>query len=95
MDRRTEYVEKLSAEMVEWDNQIARLTKRMSDAMPGIPDDYSHVIASLQRKRDEIAQKLQGISVAGDHEWQEIKAGTDQVWGEVRTLLHDTIVKIA
>lgn len=95
MDTRTEYVEKLSAEMVEWDNQIDRLTERMSDTMSGIPDDYSHIIASLQRKRDEAAQKLQGVSVAGDHEWQEIKAGTDQVWGEVRTLLHDAIVKIA
>lgn len=95
MDTQAEYVEKLSAEMVEWDNQIDRFTANMSETMSDTPDDYSHLLASLRRKRDEAAHKLEGISVAGDHEWQEIKAGTDQVWNEVRNLVHDAIVKIA
>lgn len=95
MDRRTEYVEKLSAEIVAWDNQIARLTESAERAASKMPDRYSHLITMLQRKRDEAAQKLQEISVAGDHEWREIKSGTEHVWGEVRTLLHDAIVKIA
>jgi len=48
----------------------------------------------LQLKRDEAAVKLQGIAAASDDEWEDLKTGTEQVWGEVRTILRDTIVKI-
>ena len=94
MDERTEYVEKLSAQMVEWDNQIERLKDRAESSTPETKNDYSKAIAALQLKRNEAAEKLQGISSAGDHEWEELKSGTERVWGEVRGILHDTILKI-
>jgi len=94
MDKRTEYIEKLSAQMVEWDTQIERLKDKAESATVDSMSDYSQAIAALQLKRDEAAQKLQGISAAGDHEWEELKTGTDQVWDEVRTMLRDTVMKI-
>lgn len=94
MDKRTEYVEKLSAQMVEWDNEIDRLKDKAKSAPLDSESDYSRAIADLTSKRDEAAQKLQGISAASDGEWEELKAGTDQVWGEVRTMLHDAVMKI-
>jgi hypothetical protein len=56
--------------------------------------EYSNLITALQFKRDEAAVKLQGISVAGDDEWEDLKTGTERVWGEVRTILHEAIMKI-
>jgi hypothetical protein len=56
--------------------------------------DYSSAISALQLKRDEAAVKLQGISAAGDDEWEDLKTGTEQVWSEVRTILRDAIMKI-
>lgn len=94
MDARTEYIEKLSAQMVEWDLQIERLKDKAESATPEAKYDYSGSIAALQLKRDEAAEKLQGISTAGDDEWEELKSGTEHVWGEVRTILHDAILKI-
>lgn len=94
MDKRTDYVEKLSAQMVEWDAQIFQLKDRAESATPEDRYEYSALISALQLKRDEAAQKLQGISTAGDHEWEELKAGTDRVWSEVRSILHDAIVNI-
>ena len=94
MSERTEYVEKLSAQMVEWDNQIERLKDMAESSTPGKTVDYSDAIATLQLKRGEAAEKLQGISSAGDDEWEELKSGTEHVWGEVRSILHDVIMKI-
>ncbi|MDD2853429.1 MAG: hypothetical protein PHY09_16205 [Desulfuromonadaceae bacterium] len=94
MEDRTEYVEKLSAQMVDWDNQIERLRDTVASSTPGTRGDYSRTIAALQLKRNEAAEKLQGISTAADHEWEELKSGTEHVWGEVRSILHDTILKI-
>jgi hypothetical protein len=94
MDKRTEYVEKLSAQMVEWDVQIDQLKDKAESAAPESKSDYSDAITALQLKRDEAALRLQGISAASDDEWEDLKTGTENVWGEVRTILHDAIMKI-
>ena len=94
MDKRTEYIESLSAQMMEWDTQIEQLKDKAESATTESKSDYSQAIAALQLKRDEAAQKLQGISTASDHEWEDLKKGTDQVWGEVRTILRDAVLKI-
>jgi hypothetical protein len=94
MDKRTEYVEKLSAQMVEWDAHIDRLKDKAKSATPESPFDYSNEIAALQLKRDEAAAKLQGLSAASDYEWEDLKAGTEQVWGEVGSIFRDAIMKI-
>lgn len=93
MDKRTEYVEKLSAEMVEWDIQIERLKEKIEFAPPEVKYDYANTIAALQLKRDEAALKLQGISAAGDDEWEEMKTGTERVWGEISNALSNAILK--
>jgi hypothetical protein len=94
MDKQTEYVERLSAQMVEWDNQIDRLKDKAERATPESKHEYCSAIAVLQLKRDEAAVKLQGISVASNDEWEDLKKGTEHVWDEVRTILHDTIMNI-
>jgi hypothetical protein len=94
MDKRTEYVEKLSAQMVEWDVQIDQLKDKTESAAPEAKSHYADTIAALQLKRDEAALRLQGISAASDDEWEDLKTGTEHVWGEVRTILHDAIMKI-
>jgi hypothetical protein len=94
MDTRTEYVEKLSAQMVELDAQIDRLKDKAESATPEARFEYAEAIAALQLKRDEAAAKLQGISAAGDDEWEGLKTETEQLWDKVRTLLHDTIMKV-
>jgi len=94
MDKRTAYVERLSAQMVEWDNEIERLRDKAKNHTGDAQSDYSQAIAALQAKRDEAALKLQGISTASDDEWEDLKQGTEQVWGEVSSILRDAITKI-
>jgi hypothetical protein len=48
----------------------------------------------LQHKRDEAALKLQGISSAGDDEWEDLKTGTEQIWGDFTTMLGNAVKKI-
>jgi len=94
MDKRAEYVEKLSAQLVEWDTQIEQLQDKAQSATPGSGEDFAPAIAALKMKRDKAALKLQGISAAGDSEWEDMKEGTDRVWDEVRSDLRDAILRI-
>lgn len=93
MNKRTEYVEKLSAQMVEWDVQIDLLKEKAENATPEVKYEYANTIAALQLKRDEAAMKLLGISAASDAEWEELKTGTEQVWSEISNALRDAIMK--
>ncbi|MDD2900034.1 MAG: hypothetical protein PHI31_15130 [Desulfuromonadaceae bacterium] len=94
METRTEYIERLSAQIVAWDVQIDQLRDAALGTPHGAENDSSHVISELRLKRDEVAKKLQGISSANDDEWEELKSGTERVWGEVRGILYDTIVNV-
>lgn len=92
-DKRTLYVEKLSAQLVEWDVAIERLKDQAESATAAERAEYLKTIAALQYKRDQGAEKLQGISVATDDEWEDMKTGAEQIWGEIKGLLRDAIKK--
>jgi len=94
MDKRTEYVEKLSAQMVEWDVQIDLLKDQAESAAPEAKFDYAKLIAALQLKRDRAAIELQGIAAATDDEWEDLKAGAEQIWHEVQNVFSDAIGKL-
>ena len=93
MDKRTEYVEKLSAQMVEWDGQIDVLKEKAENATAEEKFFYAKAITDLQLKLDQASEKLQGIAAASDDEWEELKTGAEQIWKEVRALLTNTVRK--
>lgn len=94
MDKKMEFVEKLSAQMVEWDAQIDLLKFKADSAEKELKPEYCREIDALLLKRKEAALKLQGVSAADGDAWEDLKAGTESVWDVVRTSLHDAILKI-
>ena len=93
MDKRTEYVEKLSAQMVEWDVQIGVLKEKAENATAEEKFFYAKAITDLQLMLDQASEKLQGIAAASDDEWEELKTGAEQIWNEVKDLIKNTIGK--
>ncbi|WP_020676202.1 hypothetical protein [Geopsychrobacter electrodiphilus] len=83
-DQRTQYVEKLSAQMVEWDVHIERLKDQASKATAEAKNEYSKAAATLQLKRDQAAEKLRGIAMASEDDWEDMKVGAEQIWSEVK-----------
>jgi hypothetical protein len=86
-DQRTQYIEKLSAQIVEWDVHIDRLKEHAAKAGAGAKIEYSKAAAALQLKRDQAAEKLQGIATASDDDWEDMKVGAEQIWDEVKGFL--------
>ena len=92
-NKRTKYVEKLSAQMVEWDMQIDRLRDKVENATAEAKCEYSKTVSALQLKRDQAGEKLQKISAATDDEWEDMKVGAEQIWDEVKNLLSSATKK--
>ena len=93
MNKQTEFVEKISAQVVEWEVQIERLKDKAESATAEAKADYSKAAADLQLKRDRAAEKLQGIAMVSEDEWEDIKTGAEQIWDEVKGLWGETSKK--
>ncbi len=91
--KQTEFVEKLSAEIVAWDVQIDQIKNEMALAAAEAKHEYSQTISALALKRNQAAEKLQGIALATDDEWEDMKTGAEQIWGEIKGLLRGTVKK--
>jgi len=94
MDKRTEYVERLFAHMVEWDSQIMLLRNKSENSLPDTRIEYSNTINELQHKRDVVALKLDGISNSKDNDWEELKTGTENALGDIRTTFFNAVTKL-
>ena len=94
MDKQTEQVETISAQIVELDAQIDRLRDKAASGTFQAESDYSGAISALQLKRDKAAATLQGIAPTSDSEWKDITKGSEDTMGEIRSIFSDAITKI-
>jgi hypothetical protein len=94
MDKQTELVESLSALIVELDAQIYRLKDAAKSGEYDTASENSKSLFALQLERDEAALKLQGLAPVSDNEWEDVKAGSNDVMDEVRSMFQDAITKI-
>lgn len=85
-DERTLYLEKLAAQMVEWEVQIEHLQEQAENATAEEKFELTKTIAALQLKRDQGAETLRGIAVAHTDDWEDMKAGAEQIWAEIKNL---------
>jgi hypothetical protein len=92
-DERTKYIEELSAHMVEWDMQIDRIKGQAENANAEAKFAVAKSVSALQLKRNQAAEKLRGIGMASEHDWEDMKEGVEQIWDEVKELLRDAIKK--
>lgn len=88
-DKRKAYEEKLDAQLREWSAQTALLKAKADMAKADVKIDYYKTIEALQHKQDQARTKLQKLKTAGDEAWEDVKAGTEKAWAEVKTAYYD------
>jgi hypothetical protein len=69
------------------------LKDKMENATPGAKFDYGKCKADLPLKRDQAATERQGISAASDDKGEDLKAGAEQIWQEIRVMLSNEKLK--
>lgn len=92
--KRKAYEEKFEAQLKEWNAQIALLKAKAESAKADAKIEYHTTIETMQHKRDLAKAKLQELKTAGDGAWENLKAGAEKTWGEVKTAFHDAVSKL-
>ena len=83
IEKRKTYQEKLSAQLEEWNAQIALFIAKADKARAEGKFDHDKIIEALQHKQDEAKIKLQELKSSGDEAWEDLKAGAEKAWAEL------------
>jgi hypothetical protein len=89
MNNRDEYVEKLKAQLVQWDGQLAtwELAARMAKADARI--ELEKQLGIMRSRADDLVYRMELLKGASADAWQEIARGAD----EARKTMHEAFEK--
>lgn len=82
--KRKAYVEKLGAQLDEWNEKIDKLKVRAGKATTDTKKEYDKITELLQRKSDVARTKLHELRTSSADAWEGIATGADIVWAEIR-----------
>ena len=78
--KRDAYVQKLKAQLDEWNADIDKLAAKAAQAEAGMKIEYQNQLNELRGKRDDVRGKLSAIQEAGEGAWEDLKEGLENSW---------------
>lgn len=87
MDMKTEYTEKLKAQLNVWSAEIDYLEAKIKQSEVGMRAKLEDALADIKKDRTQAESKLQQMLDASDDAWEELKAGGDAAWERIKIAL--------
>lgn len=88
-DKRKAFEEKFDAQLNEWSAEIALLKAKADKAKAEVKIEYYKTLETLQGKQDVARTKLKELRSAGDDAWEDVKAGAETVWTEIKAVFQN------
>ena len=85
MMRREEYVEKLKAQLDEWNAEVTKWEAKASSARAELQAETTKRLEELRGRRDEALYQMRLLQNASADAWMDLMRGTEQAWKS----LHD------
>lgn len=93
MQDRKQYIDKMAAQLKEWDDKIQKLQAKADKAKADARTEYQKEMQQLQQKRTEARDKLQQLQQAGDEAWEELKTGAEKSWNDLKSAFENAKAK--
>ena len=88
------YVQKLHAQIDEWDAEIEKLKTKVDNAKAESRLEYQKEIENLQLRRQEVGERLTKVRHALEGAWEDISAGAQNAWDAMDDALRSARSKI-
>lgn len=93
MQDKKSYLEMLADQLREWDVEIDELKVKAHLAKADAKDELAKQIEELRIKKEAAQSKLQQLQEAGDEAWDDIKAGVEKSWTEMKGAFRSALSK--
>ena len=80
MINRDEYVAKLKSQLDTWNAEAAKWEAKAKAAEADMKAEYEHQLATLDKQREDAAQRLQQVQAAAGDAWRDMVRGSDEAW---------------
>jgi chromosome segregation ATPase len=80
MANRDEYVEKMKAQLDEWNQEIGKLEERLSATSEATKEKLQPHLEKAREARDAVARKLAELKEAGESSWESLQGDVEHVW---------------
>ena len=89
MDNRDEYVEKMKAQLDQWNSQMAAWEAATRGAAAEAKTELEKQVGIMKSRADDLVFRMELLKGASADAWQEIARGAD----EARKAMHDAFEK--
>ncbi|KAA3663109.1 MAG: hypothetical protein DWQ10_00875 [Calditrichaeota bacterium] len=87
VEKRNEYIDKLSAQLKEWNEDIATLQQTAGQVKDDAKERYQEEINALKKHSEDAQNKLRELRDASSGAWKDVKRGAEASWNEMRNAI--------
>lgn len=87
MISKDEYVRKMHSQLDQLSNEIDRLVDKRDQIEEAGRAEFAKHLEDLQRRRDEVRDRLQSIQQAGENAWEDMQSGLELAWEAIAQAL--------
>jgi len=84
MEKRDEYVEKMKAQLDQWNGEIAKWEVKAKEAQAEARADFDRRLEAVRQQREQALYQLRLMQSAAGDAWLDMMKGTDQAWASMR-----------
>jgi len=83
MINREEYVQKLKAQLDQWNAEAAKWEAKAKAAQATMQQEYEKQLSTLNSRRADALYQLKLLQGASADAWQDMMRGADQAWKDM------------
>ncbi len=83
----SEFIEKIKAQLEEWDYELDRMENRAGDIQTELKGKYQGALSELKHKRSELTNRLKQYEEATEEALEDVKEGLEMAWDAIKLSL--------
>ena len=84
MNKRDEYLEKLKAQLDQWNAEVAKWEAKAREAQADMRIEYEKQLEAFRSQRDRALEQMRRIQAASGEAWLDLVRGADDAWAKMR-----------
>lgn len=91
MSAKEAYVEKVQAQLDQWNADLKKLKAKADEAEADAKIQIQNEIEKVEAKQAETREQLQKLRSASDDAFEDMKAGFESAWGSMSKAMTDAM----
>jgi len=93
MEKKAIYVEKLQAQIKEWNAKLNLLQAKADNASTDVKIKYMKQVEKVKQQKEHIEEQLGELLEAGEDVWEDVKRKLDDAQEELQGFIHKIFPK--